>query len=145
MTNEQCQIVTNMIETLAQCRDLFDRYHRTEPSKYHCDMKSVSIPLNIMILEEFGAIEFPEKKYGRVVSELIEAIFVENVYDAFDFDDHYPRIRTVLPQRECYKFISMLYNTYLMIGLEDLTIEVNDAIIRWLGDNQPVVKAARKA
>lgn len=54
------------------------------------------------------------------------------------------RIRSVLPQKECYSLISILYETYKVIGRNDLTAAVTDAIENWLIDNNTAVKSSNK-
>ncbi len=129
-----------------------------DPDKYNHIMKSTAVPLNIMIIENFKDDDLAKKEHGEIISDFLEKIFVEHYTVLSDdedkghvtrgptldiFDQTYGnRIRSVLPQKECYDLISILYETYQVIGKNDLTETVTETIEEWLTHNQACVKSA---
>ena len=54
------------------------------------------------------------------------------------------RIREVLPSKECYDLVSILYETYQEVGKKDLTEAVTEVIENWLIDNSTDIKSSGK-
>jgi hypothetical protein len=151
-----------LADTLTLSIGRIPKYFLDDPAEYHLSMKSVSLPLNIIIVEGFRDDDLAREEYGGIISDFIENIFVENYMALPDNKDHVvrsssremiaysghfwtgTRIRGVLPQKECYDLISILYDAYQVIGKNDLTDEVTDVIEEWLTDNQPCVKFSNK-
>ena len=53
-------------------------------------------------------------------------------------------IREVLPSKECYDLVSILYETYQEVGKKDLTEAVTEVIENWLIDNSTDIKSSGK-
>lgn len=146
-------------EILTHSISLINIFHEKDSADYHNNMKAVAIPINVMLVEKFKGNDLAKEEHGEVITDFLEKIFVE-YYRVGDGDkcevvhpsrreknlygNYGTRVRETLPHNECYKLISILYETYQEIGQNDLTSDIEEAIVKWLVENQVSVKSVGK-
>jgi hypothetical protein len=145
---------------------IINRFKGDDPTAYHRDMKSVSTPLSIMAIKEFKDDDIAKQTCGEIISDFLERIFTEYDDDDYSSDDEEASnvrdivtrvvsrdvfgrpyavgIREVLPSKECYDLVSILYETYQEVGKKDLTEAVTEVIENWLIDNSTDIKSSSK-